>query len=253
MGNRVHFKSGTRESYELLYDTPEGPNEYSLYFVNTNGVFDPHGLVDEGDLYLGGALIGVSRSEKEQTDSSIYEIEQLLSQIQTIDSSSWYVGNDSSFMDGWRKIEYGTKKDYIYDVSLGDLIFSNKLDISVSLTLENYTNHGGCNALIFVEIGYYTYTGRDEWNVILNARGNPFSTQVPMGYIPSKTEYHWSTNAHLSGIIYGGPFYSSEHVNMLRLHVIVPLGNDIIVRETTLDDNMINASQIIIRGYKSLI
>lgn len=250
MGNRVHLKSGTRSDYDQLYTGDDGPDQFSLYFVNTNGVFDPHGLIDDGDLYLGGALIGVSRAEKEQTDSSIYAIEQLLSQIQTIDSSSWYIGNDSSAMVGWiKKAITGAKTDYQRDVSIGSLIYSDKLDISISLTLENWSGYG-YDAQISTEIGYEVPPigiGTPDWVSV-----GAFSTQVKMSYVPTKNSQYWTTNVHLSGLIYG-PFYPSEHEYKLKTHIIIPSENTIVARATTPESNLPNASQIIVRGYRSAI
>ena len=249
MPNQVHFKVGLRVNYEDLEGSE--PDQNTLYFVNSNGQFDPHGMGDDGDLYLGGFLIGVSRAEKTQIDSSISQIEQILSQLQTVDSSSWYIGDDSSAMNGWQKTTRPSSKDYCYDVSLGDFIYSEKLEISVSLTLENWSNIGYL-AQIYAEIGFYEHAEGDDrlsWRIAY-LTGNPFSTQTVMSYVASKDTQYWSNNVHFSGIIYG-PFYTSENNYMLRLHIIVPNERYIVARSTTADS--MNASQLIIRGYRSLL
>lgn len=241
----VVFRSGSREDFDDVI-AMDDVDQSTLYFMNTNGDFDPHGMCDDGDLYLGGALIGVSRAEKAQIDASIAALENANSM--TTDASVWFIGADSSSMTGWNVDNTGSGKRYIKDVSLGDFINSDKLQFNAMLMIENTMNAGSIIAEIYIEMGHYEQSGgigRPSWILSAIPAGNPFGTQVHVPYIATKSSDKGFTTANLSGLMIG-PFPSN---NIIRIVVSVPAGVYLTIRDSTPESYITNASQLIVQKF----
>ena len=241
----VVFRSGSREDFDDVI-AMDNVDQSTLYFMNTNGDFDPHGMCDDGDLYLGGALIGVSRAEKAQIDASIAALEN--TNAMTTDASVWFIGADSSSMTGWTVENTDSGRKYIKDVSLGEFINSDKLQFNATLMIENTMNAGSIIAEIFIEMGHYEQPGgigRPTWMLSVIPAGNPFGTQVHVPYIATKSSEKGFTTANLSGMMIG-PFPSNDTI---RIVVSVPKWSYLTVRDSTPENYIANASQLIVQKF----